>query len=98
MELGPVVARRGRRRPGQHWKLARDDDGIAWLVLDKPGSSANTLSEEVLGELDAVLGQHRARSAEGPGAPLGQAAAASSPAPISANSRHDRRADRSTSA
>ena len=29
----------------RNWKLARDDDGIAWLVLDKAGSSANTLNE-----------------------------------------------------
>jgi hypothetical protein len=39
----------------RNWKLARDDDGIAWLVLDKAGSSANTLNEEVLAELSDVL-------------------------------------------
>ena len=33
------------------WKLDRDADGIAWLTLDKPGSSANTLSQAVLAEL-----------------------------------------------
>jgi 3-hydroxyacyl-CoA dehydrogenase / enoyl-CoA hydratase / 3-hydroxybutyryl-CoA epimerase len=39
----------------KHWKLARDDAGIAWLVIDKAGASANTLSTEVLAELDDVL-------------------------------------------
>jgi 3-hydroxyacyl-CoA dehydrogenase/enoyl-CoA hydratase/3-hydroxybutyryl-CoA epimerase len=33
------------------WKLERDADGIAWLTLDKPGSSANTLGHAVLAEL-----------------------------------------------
>ena len=47
--------RRAGRATGGNWKLARDDNGIAWLVLDKPGSSANVLSEEVLAELDDVL-------------------------------------------
>ena len=33
------------------WKLERDSDGIAWLTIDKPGSSANVLSSSVLSEL-----------------------------------------------
>src|SRR4030088_1980727 len=37
------------------WKLERDAEGIAWLTLDKPGSSANVLSSSVLTELDALL-------------------------------------------
>jgi 3-hydroxyacyl-CoA dehydrogenase / enoyl-CoA hydratase / 3-hydroxybutyryl-CoA epimerase len=41
--------------PWKNWRLARDDDGIAWLLIDKAGASANTLSEEVLSELDSVL-------------------------------------------
>ncbi len=53
MELGPVSA--STTSAWRHWKLARDDGGIAWLVLDKEGSSANTLSEEVLIELNDVL-------------------------------------------
>src|SRR6516225_8723521 len=35
--------------------LAGDEDGIAWLALDKANASANTLSEDVLSELDDVL-------------------------------------------
>jgi 3-hydroxyacyl-CoA dehydrogenase / enoyl-CoA hydratase / 3-hydroxybutyryl-CoA epimerase len=37
------------------WKLERDAEGIAWLTIDKPGSSANVLSGSVLTELDALL-------------------------------------------
>ncbi|HEX4619828.1 MAG TPA: 3-hydroxyacyl-CoA dehydrogenase NAD-binding domain-containing protein, partial [Steroidobacteraceae bacterium] len=39
----------------RNWSLSRDAEGIAWLTLDKPGSSANVLSGGVLTELDAVL-------------------------------------------
>src|SRR6201982_3452676 len=38
------------------WKLERDAEGIAWLTLDKPGTSANVLSGGVLMELDELLG------------------------------------------
>jgi 3-hydroxyacyl-CoA dehydrogenase/enoyl-CoA hydratase/3-hydroxybutyryl-CoA epimerase len=37
------------------WKAATDADGILWLTLDKPGTSANVLSSEVLVELDTLL-------------------------------------------
>jgi 3-hydroxyacyl-CoA dehydrogenase / enoyl-CoA hydratase / 3-hydroxybutyryl-CoA epimerase len=37
------------------WKLDRDTDGIVWLTLDKPSSSTNVLSREVLAELAQVL-------------------------------------------
>ncbi len=37
------------------WKLERDSDAIAWLTIDKPGSSANVLSGSVLSELDGLL-------------------------------------------
>ena len=39
------------------WKLERDADGIAWLTLDKPATSANVLSGSVLTELDGLIGQ-----------------------------------------
>ena len=49
LELGPLAA----APPGEwrHFRLARDDNGVAWLMIDKEGASANTLSEEVLAEL-----------------------------------------------
>ncbi|MBV8800783.1 MAG: enoyl-CoA hydratase, partial [Alphaproteobacteria bacterium] len=37
------------------WKLERDGDGVAWLTIDKPGTSTNVLSSSVLAELDALL-------------------------------------------
>jgi 3-hydroxyacyl-CoA dehydrogenase/enoyl-CoA hydratase/3-hydroxybutyryl-CoA epimerase len=37
------------------WSSSTDGDGIVWLTLDKPDTSANVLSSEVLIELDAVL-------------------------------------------
>ena len=50
METGP----RKPVRQLRHWRLAVED-GIAWLTLDREGESANTLSEEVLVELDTML-------------------------------------------
>src|SRR5258706_10270873 len=57
LELGPLAGEAtGQGSPiWRHWKLARDESGVAWLVLDKAGASANTLSEDVLMELDDVL-------------------------------------------
>src|SRR5947209_7130910 len=55
LELGPASA--VAPGPWRHWRLARDENGIAWLVLDKAGAKVNTLSEEVLAELDDVLEQ-----------------------------------------
>ncbi len=39
----------------RHFKLTRDADGIAWLLFDREGSSANTLSADVVEEFDQVL-------------------------------------------
>ena len=39
------------------WKAERDPDGIVWLTIDKPGTSANVLSSGVLKELDAHLSE-----------------------------------------
>ena len=40
-----------------YWKMERDADGIVWLALDKPGTSTNVLSSEVLVELGALVGE-----------------------------------------
>jgi 3-hydroxyacyl-CoA dehydrogenase/enoyl-CoA hydratase/3-hydroxybutyryl-CoA epimerase len=53
LELGPLTG--SSVRQARNWRFARDDDGIAWLVLDKAGRSANTLSQEVLTELNDIL-------------------------------------------
>ncbi|MCA1455096.1 enoyl-CoA hydratase/isomerase family protein [Bradyrhizobium sp. BRP22] len=51
LELGPTP----EAGPYKNFKLTRDDDGIAWLLFDREGASANTLNAEVLEEFDAVL-------------------------------------------
>jgi 3-hydroxyacyl-CoA dehydrogenase / enoyl-CoA hydratase / 3-hydroxybutyryl-CoA epimerase len=52
LALGPMPEASG---PYRHFKLTRDADGIAWLLFDREGSSANTLSADVLEEFDQVL-------------------------------------------
>tara|TARA_R110002020_G_scaffold109430_8_gene253060 strand:- start:6 stop:2090 length:2085 start_codon:yes stop_codon:yes gene_type:complete len=37
------------------WRLSRDDDGIAWAILDCKGGGANTLSQAVLTDLSKLL-------------------------------------------
>jgi 3-hydroxyacyl-CoA dehydrogenase/enoyl-CoA hydratase/3-hydroxybutyryl-CoA epimerase len=39
----------------RHWRLEQDRSGIARLILDRAGSSTNSLSREVLEELDRLL-------------------------------------------
>ncbi len=41
----------------RHWRLARDAEDIAWLVLDRKGTATNTLSGEVLSDLAERLGE-----------------------------------------
>src|SRR3979409_1502648 len=52
LELGPTPDASGTYR---NFKLTRDADGIAWLLFDRAGASANTLSADVIEELDTVL-------------------------------------------
>jgi len=39
----------------KNWTLDADDDGIAWLRIDKADSSANVLSTEVMSELNSIV-------------------------------------------
>jgi 3-hydroxyacyl-CoA dehydrogenase/enoyl-CoA hydratase/3-hydroxybutyryl-CoA epimerase len=41
--------------PYKHWRLETSDNNIAWLYFDKAESGTNTLSSDVLKELDTVL-------------------------------------------
>ncbi|WP_461315933.1 3-hydroxyacyl-CoA dehydrogenase NAD-binding domain-containing protein [Bradyrhizobium embrapense] len=52
LELGPKPV---ADSPYRNFKLTRDEDGIAWLLFDRAGTSANTLSADLLEELDAVV-------------------------------------------
>ncbi len=47
------------------WQLERDAEGVAWLTLDVPGSSANTLGRAVMQELDARLAELEAAPPRG---------------------------------
>ena len=53
LSLGP----KGEAGAYRHFKLTRDADGIAWLLFDREGASANTLSADVMEEFDHVLGE-----------------------------------------
>lgn len=39
----------------QHWHLETDDNSIAWLHADKAGESTNSLSQDMLNELDEIV-------------------------------------------
>src|SRR4051812_44836341 len=54
LELGPTPDAAG---PYKNFKLTRDSDGIAWLLFDREGASANTLSADLIEELDRILGE-----------------------------------------
>src|SRR4030088_3515919 len=52
LELGPKP---DSSAPYRNFKLTRDSDGIAWLLFDRADATANTLSADVIEELDSVL-------------------------------------------
>lgn len=39
----------------RHWRLEHDMDKVCWLTLDRAGESTNSLSREVLRELDEIV-------------------------------------------
>jgi 3-hydroxyacyl-CoA dehydrogenase/enoyl-CoA hydratase/3-hydroxybutyryl-CoA epimerase len=67
LELGPLSRPAAGPDVGtwRHWKLRRDENDVLWLVIDKSGASANTLSQDVLEELDDVLGKIESETAKG---------------------------------
>ena len=54
LALGPMPAASGAYR---NFKLTQDGDGIAWLLFDREGASANTLSADVMEEFDRILAE-----------------------------------------
>jgi 3-hydroxyacyl-CoA dehydrogenase / enoyl-CoA hydratase / 3-hydroxybutyryl-CoA epimerase len=56
-ELGPFAIDEAPQEaePWTHWRMRADEDGIVWLLFDKKDATANTLSQDVLTELNAVL-------------------------------------------
>lgn len=55
IELGPHASMPPGQDLWKHFRLAKDADGVAWLLVDREGTSANTLSADVIEELDSVL-------------------------------------------
>lgn len=49
----------------RHWRRETDAEGVCWLRLDKAESSANTLSREVMLELDGILEELRSAPPRG---------------------------------
>jgi 3-hydroxyacyl-CoA dehydrogenase/enoyl-CoA hydratase/3-hydroxybutyryl-CoA epimerase len=41
----------------RHWQLQHDMDNVCWLTLDREGESTNSLSREVLNELEVIVGK-----------------------------------------
>jgi 3-hydroxyacyl-CoA dehydrogenase/enoyl-CoA hydratase/3-hydroxybutyryl-CoA epimerase len=39
----------------RHWRLDYDIDGVCWLTIDRDGESSNSLSREVLVELEQIV-------------------------------------------
>ncbi len=62
LELGPKPDAGSAYR---HFKLTRDADGVAWLLFDREGASANTLSADLIEELDKVLAELEAQRPAG---------------------------------
>ena len=44
LELGPAP---DANRPYRNFRLTRDADGVAWLLFDREGTSANTTSAAI---------------------------------------------------
>ena len=57
MEIGPFSPAELKVSPRrwQHWHLKRDEQNVAWLLMDKADSSANVLSESVLREFSEII-------------------------------------------
>ena len=49
----------------EHWQLTRDEDGLAWLAIDRAGTTTNTLSRAVIAEFNGVLDQLHADPPKG---------------------------------
>ena len=83
LELGPKAVIGAYK----NFSLTRDEDGIAWLLFDRAGASANTLSADLLRARRDRLG---AESQRPTGLVVRSQRAVSSPAPTSMNSRRQR--------
>jgi 3-hydroxyacyl-CoA dehydrogenase/enoyl-CoA hydratase/3-hydroxybutyryl-CoA epimerase len=49
----------------RNWKAETDSDNLVWLSLDKPDSSTNVLSADVMAELDGIVDELAAQKPRG---------------------------------
>lgn len=49
----------------KHWRLETDDNSISWLYADKAEESTNSLSQEMLTELDAIVSELESSTSKG---------------------------------
>jgi 3-hydroxyacyl-CoA dehydrogenase/enoyl-CoA hydratase/3-hydroxybutyryl-CoA epimerase len=56
-EYGPLGSPRpaDEEQPWAQWRLAWDEDRVAWLIFDQPDAAVNLLSSQALRELDEIL-------------------------------------------
>src|SRR5262249_25958203 len=54
LELGPKP---DANSPYRNFKLTRDSDGVALPLFDREGASANTLSADLIEELDRIMAE-----------------------------------------
>jgi 3-hydroxyacyl-CoA dehydrogenase/enoyl-CoA hydratase/3-hydroxybutyryl-CoA epimerase len=50
-----AIFRKGVLGTFRHFKFESDENGILWMTLDKEGASTNTLSQDVMEELDRIV-------------------------------------------
>ncbi len=48
-----------------NWRIEYDMDNVCWLTLDRAGESVNSLSSEVLNELEIIVGQLEEKAPRG---------------------------------
>jgi len=51
----PIKAPATKEPSFKHWKLTHDIDNVLWLSIDREGENANSLSLEVLSELETIV-------------------------------------------
>lgn len=55
MKPGEGIFRKGVLGTFRHFRFEASKDGILWMTFDKEGASTNTLSQEVMEELDRII-------------------------------------------
>ena len=49
----------------KHWRVDTDDNSICWLYADKADESTNSLSQDMLAELETIVTDLEANTAKG---------------------------------